>query len=437
MPVYRGSDAKPVYDGAPMFERTALPDGPRVISARLPGMRSLSVAVYVMAGSRGEVREKSGLAHFMEHITFKGTRDLATTRDVSDAIEGVGGSSNAATDRETTIYWVRLPAREAQLGIHVLAELTLRPRLRSADIAHEREIIIDEIRSYRDDPGQYIFNIWDEAFFGDSPLGWEIAGDEGSVRGLSDGDIRDFWSAAYQPSNMVVAVAGDIGHQDAVGLVDRSFGRGNGVAQPYLPAPHGPVERMRLADRPTAQAHVSLGLPGLPRDHPDQWTLDLLNTVLGDGSSSRLFMKIREEEGLAYDVHSFQTDYTDTGTLQVYMGVDADDVLPAMRGVLAELSRLRDEPVPAAELERARNYAMGRLELRLEETRAMASFLGSQEAMHDRVMTMDEVIEALRAVTADEIQALAGRLFHDDLLCGAVIGPDLESGRLEAALRLP
>ena len=420
-----------------MFERTALPHGPRVITARLPGMRSLAAAAYVMVGSRGETRAKSGLAHFMEHITFKGTQKLPTTREVSEAIEGVGGSSNAATDRETTVYWTRLPVREAELGVDVLAELTLRPLLRSEDIAHEREIIIDEIRSYQDDPAQYIYNVWDEAFFGDTPLGWEIAGDEDAVRSLADEDIRGFWAAGYQPGNMVVALAGDLGHEDAVALVERSFGRGNGAAPSYPPAAPGPVERIRLEHRHTAQSHVALGLAGLPRDHADQWTLDLLNTVLGDGTSSRLFMKIREEEGLAYDVHSFQTDYADTGILQVYMGVDADDVVPAMRGVLAEFARLRDERIPAAELERARNYTLGRLELRLEESRSMASFLGSQEARHDRVMTMDEVMDALRAVTAEDIQLLAGRLFRDEALCAAVIGPNLESRSLEGALRLP
>ena len=420
-----------------MFERTALPDGPRVISARLPGTRSLSAAAYVMVGSRQEIREKSGLAHFMEHITFKGTRDLATTREVSEAIEGVGGNSNAATDRETTVYFTRLPVREAELGIHVLGELTMRPRLRSEDIAHEREIIIDEIRSYQDDPAQFIYNVWDEAYFGDSPLGWEIAGDEGSVRALSDSDIRDFWAAGYQPSNLVVAVAGDIGHDDAVEMVDRSFGRGNGAQRQYLAAPAVPLERMKLEHRHTAQAHVCVGVTALPRDHADQWTLDLLNTVLGDGASSRLFLKIREEDGLAYDVHSFQTDYADCGMLQVYMGVDADDVVPAVRAVVTELSRLRDEPVSASELERARNYTVGRLELRLEESRSMASFLGSQEALHERVMTMDEVIEALRAVSAADIQALAGRLFRDESLCAAVIGPNLESRSVEGELRLP
>lgn len=426
-----------MYDDAPMFERTALPDGPRVISARMPGMRSLSAAVYVMAGSRGEVREKSGLAHFMEHITFKGTRDLVTSREVSEAIEGVGGSSNAATDREITVYWARLPVREAELGIHVLSELTLRPRLRSADIAHEREIIVDEIRSYRDDPAQYIYNVWDETFFGDTPLGWEIAGDEISVRSLTDADIRDFWAAAYTPSNMVVSLAGDISHEQAVELVDRAFGRGDGAAPGYPPAPESPVERMRHVHRHTAQAHVCVGVPGLPRDHPDQWALDLLNTVLGDGTSSRLFMTIREQEGLAYDVHSFQTDFADCGLLQVYMGVDADDVVPAIAAVMSELARLREEPISAAELERARNYALGRLELRLEESRSMASFLGSQEALHLRVMTLDEVIAALRDVTADDIRSLAGRLFRDEALCGAIIGPDLDPRRLEEALHLP
>jgi predicted Zn-dependent peptidase len=420
-----------------MFERTALPDGPRVISARMPGMRSLSAAVYVMAGSRQETRQKSGLAHFMEHITFKGTHDLPTSREVSEAIESVGGSSNAATDRETTVYYTRLPVREARLGIHVLAELTTRPRLRSEDIAFEREIIVDEIRSYRDDPAQFIYNIWDEAYFGDTPLGWEIAGDEESVRALTDTDIRDFWAAAYRPGNLVVSVAGDIGHDDVLELVDRSFGRGALVPQAYLPSPPVPLQRMRLDHRHTAQAHVCVGVGALPRDHADQWTLDLLNTILGDGASSRLFLKIREEDGLAYDVHSFQTDYADSGMLQVYMGVDADDVVPAVRAVMRELSRLCEEPVSSAELQRARNFTLGRLELRLEESRAMASFLGNQEALHERVLTMDEVIEALQAVDADDIQALAGRLFRDDALCGAVIGPNLESGSIEGALRLP
>jgi predicted Zn-dependent peptidase len=234
-----------------------------------------------------------------------------------------------------------------------------------------------------------------------------------------------------------VAVAGDIAHEDVVALVRDSFGSGAGVRHGFAPAPAVPARRVSLQHRDTAQAYICLGLAGLPRDDDEQWALELLNTVLGDGTSSRLFMSIREEMGLAYDVHSFQTDYADCGTLQVYLGVDADDVGPATQAVLAELARLRDDRVPEAELERARNFALGRLELRLEESRAMASFLGTQEALHDRVLTLDEVMEKLRAVTVEEVRALAGRLFTDERLCLAVIGPDHASPDLDGILRLP
>jgi predicted Zn-dependent peptidase len=420
-----------------MFERTALPEGPRVISARLPGTRSLAVAAYVLAGSRLESRERSGIAHFMEHLTFKGTHGFPSTRAVSEAIEGIGGTCNAATDRESTVYWTRLPVREAERAFEVIADLIVRPLLRTEDIRRERDIIVEEIRSYRDDPGQYIFNVFDETFFGDSPLGWEIAGDEESVRALSEADIRDFWSAGYRPGNTIVAVAGDIGHEAAVELVAGSFGRGNGPVPTFRPAPTLPALRFGFRRRPTSQAHLCLGLPGLPRDDPDQWTLELLNTVLGDGSSSRLFLHVREEAGLAYDVHSFQTDYADCGTLQVYAGVDPSDLGRALEAILAELARLRDEAIPAAELAKARAYTRGRLELRLEESRHMASWLGVQEALHDRVLTVDEALAAIDAVTPEAIQALCGRLIRDEALTLAVIAPTRRSQTLERALKLP
>ena len=421
-----------------MFERTVLPDGPRVISARLPGTRSLAVAVYVLVGSRLESRERSGVAHFMEHLTFKGTQAMPTTREVSEAIEGVGGSCNAATDRESTVYWTRLPVREAERAFHVLAELVVRPLLREEDISREREIIVEEIRSYRDDPGQFVYNVFDEGYFGDTPLGWEIAGTEDTVRGLSVEDIRAFWGAGYKPANLVVAAAGDLSHERVVELVRKSFGSGTGVVPEYGPAPATlPATRITVHNSPIAQAHLCLGLPALPRDHPDQWSLELLNTVLGDGSSSRLFQRVREEKGLAYDVHSFQTDYADCGTLQIYAGVDPSALASAIEAILAELARLRDEVVPQAELEKARNYASGRLELRLEESRAMASWLGGQEALHDRVLTPDEALAALDAVTPGDIHALAGRLIRDEGLALSVIAPARHGKKLEKSLRLP
>jgi predicted Zn-dependent peptidase len=421
-----------------MFERTALPDGPRVISARLPGTRSLAIAVYVLAGSRTESDDRWGVAHFMEHVTFKGTKSYPTTRAVSEAIEGCGGHCNAATDRESTVYWARLPVRDARRAFDVLGELVVRPLLRDDDIGREREIIVEEIRSYRDDPAQYVFNVFDETFFGNTPLGREIAGDENGVRQLPTEEIRGFWSEAYRPANTVVAAAGDIDHATVVQMTTEFFGSGNGVNPHFSAAPSPlPVDRFRFETRQSAQAHLSLGVTGLSRDHPDQWALELMNTILGDGSSSRLFLGIREEQGLAYDVHSFQTDYSDAGTLQVYAGVDPDDIPKTVTAILAELAKLRDEPVAIDELTRARAYARGRLELRLEESRHMASWLGVQEALHDRVLTLDEALEELDAVTPTHIQELAGRLVRDEALCLAVIGPRRTGRGLDKALKLP
>jgi predicted Zn-dependent peptidase len=421
-----------------MFERTALPDGPRVISARLPGTRALSVAAYVLAGSRLETRDRAGVAHFMEHLTFKGTTAYPTTRAVSEAVEGIGGTCNAATDRESTVYWARLPVREAERAVGMLGELIVRPLLRDTDIDREREIIVDEIRSYRDDPGHYIFNVFDEALFGDSPLGWEIAGDEKTVHALDGEVIRSFWSTTYRPGNTVVAVAGDLEHETAVGLVQQAFGSGNGPVPRYSPAPPLPNgDRVRVVTRAGAQAHVCVGVPALKRDDPETWTLELLNTVLGDGASSRLFLRIREDAALAYDVHSFQSDYADCGVLAVYAGVDPEDLAAAVEAILAELARLRDELIPEEELAKARGYSRGRLELRLEESRHVASWLGVQEALHDRVLTMDDVFDALDAVTSEAIRELARRLIRDDALTLAVIAPRGRALGLADPLRLP
>src|SRR5262245_17702972 len=261
-----------------MFERSALPSGPRVISARLPGARSVSIAAYVLAGSRLESPAEAGVAHFMEHITFKGTAAYPTTRAISEAIEGVGGSFNAATDRESTVYWVRVPAREAARAMDVLGELIVRPVLDRDEIEGERSVIIEEIRSYQDDPTEYAQSMFQTALFGEGPLGREICGDESGIRSLPDDTIRDFWRTLYRPANTVVAAAGDLTHAQAVELTGAAFGTGNGAVPRYDPAPALPAgERIRIGKRDTAQAQLVVGLPGLHRDHPDSWALAVFN----------------------------------------------------------------------------------------------------------------------------------------------------------------
>jgi predicted Zn-dependent peptidase len=421
-----------------MFERTALPSGPRVISSRLSGARSVSIAAYVLAGSRLESAAEAGVAHFMEHITFKGTQAYPSTRSISEAIEGVGGSFNAATDRESTVYWVRVPRREATRAMDVLGELIVRPKLDSKEIEGERTVIIEEIRSYQDDPSEFAQTLFQTALFGSGPLGREICGDEPGIRALPETTIRDFWRTMYRPANTVIAVAGDIDHAEAVELAGRAFGTGNGVVPGYEPAPALPAgERVRVGKRATAQAQLVVGLPALHRDHPDSWALALLNTILGDGMSSRLFLSVREERGLAYDIGSGLVDYADAGALEISAGVDPAGLREALSAILDELARLRDEPVPPDELEKAKNYLSGGLELRMDETRHVASWIGGQEALHDRVLTVEEALAAIEAVTAEDITRVAGDLVRDDGLRLAAVAPARYLRGLERHLRLP
>ena len=421
-----------------MFERTALPAGPRVISARIPGARSVSVAAYVLAGSRLEEAGQVGVAHFMEHITFKGTTGYPSTRAISEAIEGVGGSFNAATDRESTVYWVRVPRSEAARGVDVLGELIVRPKLAPTEIEGERSVIIEEIRSYLDDPTEYCQTLFQVALFGEGPLGREICGDEAAIRALPGATIRDFWRATYRPANTVVAIAGDLGHDEAVELAASAFGTGNGAIPGFVPAPELPAgPRVMLGKRDTTQAQLAIGVPALRRDHPDSWTLAVLNAILGDGMSSRLFLTVREARGLAYDVSSGLVDYADAGALEISAGVDPDKLPEAIEAILAELARLRDEPVGADELAKTKRYLSGGLELRMDETRHVASWIGGQEALHDRVLTVEEAQAAVERVDANAIQELAGRLFHDDVLRLAAVARPRHLRGLEARLRLP
>jgi predicted Zn-dependent peptidase len=421
-----------------MFERTALPEGPRVISARLPGSRSVSVAAYVRAGSRLEVAEQEGVAHFLEHLTFKGTTRYPSTRALSEAIEGVGGSFNAATDRESTVYWARVPGREAARAMDVLGELVVRPALDAAEIDRERSVIVEEIRGYLDDPAEYCQILFHEAMFGAGPLGREICGDEAAIRDLKPERIVEFWAATYKPANTVVAVAGDLDHAAVLELAAEAFGRGNGPVPTYAPAPSLPAgPRVLVGRRDTAQAQLCVGVPALPRDHPDSWTLSLLNTILGDGMSSRLFLSVVDRDALAYDVSSGIVEYADAGALAISAGVDPAQIGRALDALLAELGRLRDEPVPETELAKAKAYVAGGLELRMDETRHVASWIGGQEALHREVLTLDEALAAVAAVSVHDVHRVAGELIRDEGLRLAAVAPARNLRGLDKRLKLP
>jgi predicted Zn-dependent peptidase len=336
------------------------------------------------------------------------------------------------------VYWVRVPRRESERAMQVLGELICRPELDPSEIDREREVIIEEIRGYLDDPAEFAQILFQQAMFGSSALGREICGEESDVRGLPASGIREFWSSTYRPGNAVISVAGDIEHDEAVDLAAAAFGRGNGAVRAFEPAPRLPAgPRILTGKRDTTQAQLCVGVPALPRDHPDAWALSVLNALLGDGMSSRLFLALVDRDALAYDVASGVVEYADAGALQVSAGVDPGRVGRALDGILSELATLRDEVVAPEELAKAKAYISGGLELRMEETRHLASWIGGQEALHDRVLTLDEALGAVDRVTAFDLARIAGALFRDDALRLAVVAPSRSLRGLDRHLRLP
>jgi predicted Zn-dependent peptidase len=426
------------------FERTVMPNGLRVVTSRMPSARSVAVGLFVGVGSRHEDAPHAGLSHLLEHLVFKGTKGYPEPGGLSEAVEGCGGAVKAATDRELTVYSSKVPAAAAGRGMEVVAELVLRPLLRQRDLAAEKPVIVDEIRMYEDSPGDHVFTLFDQVLFGRHPLGREIAGTPRSVRRATRSDAVGHWRRWYQPRHLVLAVAGAVSHEAILRTAGRWFDDpaswldGVGMDEPHglmtaAPTP-GPAGTVQVAYRRLGQGNMCLGMPGVPRDDPDRWALDLLGTVLGDGMSSRLFLELRERRSLAYDVSTFSATYSDCGTFGVHAGFDPDQTQPVIAAILAQLERVVQEPVSAAELERALAYTRGRLELRMEDTSAVASWLGTGESLLPRILTIEEVVERLEAVTADDILRVARRCARPDQVRMAVLGPFRSRLRFERML---
>jgi predicted Zn-dependent peptidase len=427
----------------PGHRRTVLPNGLRVVTEAIPGARSTSVALFVPVGSRHEDEAHAGLSHLLEHLVFKGTRGYPEAGSLSQRVEGVGGSVNASTDRELTVFSSKVPAAHWAVALEAVNELALRPLLRAADLRSEKPIIVDEIRMYVDSPSDHIFTLFDELLYAKHPLGREIAGTIGSVRRATHEGVVEHWRAAYRPATAVLSAAGAIDHDDVVRLAAAWSADGpelNGRAPRPASLPAGapiPADAgaMRVSYRRLSQGNLCLGMPGVARDDPDRWALDLLGAVLGDGMGSRLFLDLRERRSLVYDVSTFSAMYADTGTFGIHAGFDPEDAERVVRAILEQLDRISSDPVAPNELDRARAYTRGRLELRMEDSGAVAGWIGTGEALLPRIMTVDEVIERLDAVTIDDLLRVARAYLTPAQARLAVLGPFRSRARFERALR--
>ena len=408
-----------------MFEKTALANGMRVVSATLPHTRSVSVIVLVRAGSRYERDPEAGIAHVFEHMLFKGSKSWPTARIVSESIEGVGGSMNASTDKEIVDYWCRVAQPHYTLAMELLADIFLNPLLEHEELTREQGVILEELRMYHDDPRSWVSILSDEICWPGHPLGRDIGGSPETVQSITPEMIHDYRGRMYSPQNTVLAVAGNVTHDQVLKDAERLYSAWtNGAPGDYLPwngTAEGP-KAIGEARESVEQMTMLLSFPGLSMFDEDRYALGLLNTVLGEGMSSRLFLEVREKRGLAYSVGSYPRHQLDTGIFTVYGGVDPDNAADALRCIMDEIRGLQN-PVPEAELRKAKEFTKGHLLLGLESTQSVSGWGGVRELLHGELITPDEAVARIEAVNVNDIQRVAERIFTSNAAKLAVIGP--------------
>jgi predicted Zn-dependent peptidase len=420
-----------------LYQKITLDNGLRLVTATMPHTRSVSIGFFIGAGSRYETEEQAGISHFIEHLCFKGTTKRPTATDICTAVEGVGGFLNGGTDKELTVYWCKVAQPHFTIALEVLVDILLNSRFDPADIEKERQVIIEEINMCLDSPSQRVTMLVDELLWPEHPLGRDIAGSKESVAGITRDMMLDYLAQQYQPGNIVLAIAGDIQQPEVVNIVSQAIA-GWVSHQPhpgYLASQGKLARRLLIEHRDTEQSHLCLALPGLSINHAERFQLDLLNVILGEGMSSRLFTRIRDKLGLAYNIDSYAEHFLDTGAIIISAGVDTKNLQVAIRAILEELSRLK-EVVPESELTKAKELFKGRILLRLEDSRSVAVWMGGQEILTKRILSVDQVISIIDAVTAEELQRLAEELLVAEQLRLAVVGPIPPDEPLEDLLKL-
>lgn len=420
-----------------MYQKTILENGLRLITATMPHTRSVSLCFFIGVGSRYETETQAGISHFIEHLCFKGTPKRATANEICSAIEGVGGILNAGTDKELTIYWAKVAQPHFTLALDVLADFLLNAKFDPVDIERERQVIIEEIHMSKDAPSQQVNMLIDELLWPGHPLGRDIAGSKESIIAINREMILEYVKNQYQPENTVVAIAGNIQHQEAVDTVRQAVASWTN-RQPHLGYTAYQEQqnpRLKTIRRDIEQAHLCLALPGLSLFHPQRFTLDLLNVILGEGMSSRLFAEIRDKLGLAYSIHSSVDHFLDSGSVTVYAGVEPKNLTVAIKTILEQLNQLK-EPIPESEISKAKELSKGRLLLRMEDSRSVAGWAGGQEVLTGHILSTDQVVSIIDAITADELKELAQKLLVGDGLRLAVVGPVAEDGTLAGLLKL-
>ena len=407
-----------------MYKRTVLPNGLRVVTGEMPHTRSTTVSIYVGAGSRYELDHEAGLSHFLEHMLFKGASRRPTAREISEAIETFGGMHNAATDREVTVYYAKVPDEAALQTVDILADMVRDPIMDSAELEKERSVILEELATIEDSPGELAGILIDETLWPDQPLGRNVGGTPESVSALPLSAVNEYLKAQYVPSNMVLIAAGNLQHDRIVAEAERWLGdmpaKAPGAWHPLQAKPG--ARRLAVREKATEQAHLCIAYPSVALDHPDRYAVDLLSTILGEGMSSRLFLELREERALVYDVHSYPSEFRDAGSFTIYAGCDPDSARVTVEAALEEVARML-KCIPDSELAKGKSMARGRIQLRMEDTRSVAGWLGGQELLLGEILTVDESVQRIDAVTMDDVIRVGRDLLRPENATLAAVGP--------------
>ena len=410
---------------------TTLDSGVRIVTEAMPSVRSVALGLWIGAGSRSESEQQAGLSHLLEHLLFKGTSKYGSV-EIDQIFDRMGAELNAGTGKETTSVYARVIDEHLPEAFDVMADMVFRPALQEID--SERAVILEEIAMYEDDPQEKVFDLFGEAVFGDDPLGRAIIGRAPVVADTPAEEIAAFHRGRYVPSNVVIAAAGAIDHDQLASLAqERIAGEpGSGALPPPPPAPTACQAGRKFERKDTEQYHVCLGAPGISRHDDRRFALRVLDSIFGGTSSSRLFQEIRERRGLAYAVYTFTSAYRDAGQVGLYLGTRRENLVEAMSVVGSELIRMREQPATAEELDRAKENLKGRVVLALESTGARMNRLGSEILAQAPLLPLDEVVRRIDAVTIDDLVSLVEELWAPERLSAACIGPEQE--RFEEAL---
>jgi predicted Zn-dependent peptidase len=419
-----------------VYERETLPNGLRLLTAPMPTSQSVACFVMLAAGSRYETPDTNGIAHFAEHMFFKGTERRPTARDIGAEIDGIGGEFNAFTGKEYTGYYVRCAAEHRRLALDVLVDMLRHSKFEPEEIDREKGVIVEEMNMYFDTPRDYIGGVYDSLLYGDQPLGWDIIGRKETVRAATRETFTDYIDRWYKPERMVVGFGGKLDgdlREDVIELLGDLEAAETGEPSPVQIAENG-GPRVKVHRKDSDQAHLTLGVRSYPLIHPDRYALQILATVLGTGMSSRLFTEVRERRGLAYYVFASNHSYTDAGSLYSQAGVDIERADEAVETIVTELKRIADEPVPEDELEKAKNVAKGRFVLQLESPHALITFGLRREILEGEATEPEEVIASIEAVTVEDVQRVAQDVIGSRGLNLALIGPFDDADRFQKLL---